>query len=371
MNPIETLNKLDKNSVEDVANASKIAENQRIIEYIRRFVPKYEAQASGGQLVTDCEPMNPNAEVKEPPCVLRIGEKRVFSLGDISCVIGAAKSRKTLFAAAIAGYFLENKTGDLVTTDTGGNLLYIDTEQSDYHAARTLKNITRYCTPEQVANIQFFALRNYDKFSRLAIIVQKIMQTRPNLVIIDGISDLMTDTNSLEESMQIISLMMAISKEFNCHICNVLHTTNTAAGVRGRGHIGGELERKCETVILVEKSAENDTISKVKPHATRNQAFITLQIEHGEQGQPILRRGEPMTDDELFNEVMTELNASRSTPLTKSQILPAIKKVLVKHGTVISDRKINEILERWTFADKLKTSKGSRNMTIYNIAGDE
>lgn len=224
-------------------------------------------------------------EVTETPAIVQINGVRVFSRGDVSSIIGAAKSRKTLFVSAICRDILQQCNNNIVTSEIMPRVLYIDTEQSILHAKRTYDRITYNFTQEERARLQYIPLRDKSPLKRLLITGAAIEEYKPDLVIIDGLTDLQTNVNDLEEAAIIVGILMAVATTYNCHITNIIHTTNQNAQ-KARGHLGSELERKCESVILVErdKNDETKTRSFIKPTYTRNKPFTDLTISHTETG---------------------------------------------------------------------------------------
>lgn len=370
------LNNINTDTQGIAAESDNLAKYQSAINFIKKFMPQSVGTTSADPDFKPCEPLTlpPDGELKEPPCVVKFSE-RVFSIGDISCIIGAAKSRKTLFSSVLAQYFLKgynDSSNEIITTQTGGDLLYIDTEQSTYHAQRTLKNIIATCEKEQAAKLHFYAMREYDRFSRLLHLVLSVDEIRPTLVIIDGISDMMTDTNNLEESMQIISLLMAISKEYQCHITSILHTNNSDARTKGRGHIGSELERKCESVILVRKNENLQDTSSVEAYATRNRTFATMNIKHGINGEPVLTMLNTMNSESTFDAVKDKLKDTFSDfdSYTFKQLYPVILQVYTENSGTITEKKCRKLIDDWVSSGKLEAIKAERNGKKYKISDE-
>ena len=75
-------------------------------------------------------------DIPSPPPVLYQGDKVMISKGDFSVVVGAAKSRKTFCVSAMVGaYLCADEYMNMSSPNDAGNVLWIDTEQSIYHAA--------------------------------------------------------------------------------------------------------------------------------------------------------------------------------------------------------------------------------------------
>ena len=196
----------------------------------------------------------------------------IGSEGNISAVVGEAKSKKTFFCTAVVGSL----------TDTYNNrkfgiehrlckVLWVDTEQSREHIQKVLFRIN-LLSSLQIDRynplVLTQTLREEKPADRLTYMEYAIRYHQPKLVVIDGISDLMTNTNSLEESEALVSHILNLSTQYKCHIMNVLHTNPNSD--KARGHLGSTLMRKAETVIFVHRTGEQ---SVVEPQYCRNQPF--------------------------------------------------------------------------------------------------
>ena len=85
-----------------------------------------------------------SAEIPAPPPVLFQGDKTMISKGDFSVVVGAAKSRKTFCVSAMVGaYLCADEYMNMSSPNDAGSVLWIDTEQSIYHAARVARRVCR------------------------------------------------------------------------------------------------------------------------------------------------------------------------------------------------------------------------------------
>lgn len=213
-------------------------------------------------------------DVKAPETVLQIGEKPTFTRGNISCISGKAKSRKSFLIALLAG--------DLIKESR--KVLLIDTEQGTYHITKSAQRIL------QLADISLFeksnklivlTLREKDTNARRELTAQAIKYYCPDIVFIDGIRDLIYSINDEHEATEIINLLMRLSSEQNIHICSVLHENKGDNNTRG--HIGTELMNKSETIISVTKDGD---LSKVEPKYCRNIDFETFYFRINENSLP-------------------------------------------------------------------------------------
>lgn len=210
------------------------------------------------------------------------GWTEVFTIGNISTIIGKAKSRKTFLTTSIVAGIITNREMQFRSQLTGDVVIF-DTEQGKFHVWRVTKRIEAMVGkwPE---NLRVFGLRPLTTQERVNEIENYIMQYGPQLVIIDGIRDLVTDINSADQATEIVGKLMRWSYEKNCHICSVLHQNK--ADDNARGHIGSEIVNKSETVISVNK-AKNKEFSDVKSMYTRGKETEDFQF-YIDKGLPVI-----------------------------------------------------------------------------------
>lgn len=218
------------------------------------------------------------------PVISRYGSI-IASEGNISAVVGAAKSKKTFLCTALVGALLRRSEGSMLgITPKNIRVLWVDTEQSINHVQRVISRIYSLAgwDPEATyGNLRTLSLREVEPKERVELMVDAIKLFKPKLVVVDGISDLMYNSNCIEESDAVVGRLMALSTEYNCHIMSVLHTNPNSD--KARGHIGSTLQRKAETMVYVHKIEE---CSIVEPQFCRNEEFAPFAFYITEEGLP-------------------------------------------------------------------------------------
>lgn len=198
----------------------------------------------------------------KPQALISQGDKIILSRGNIGTIIGKAKSFKSFVCSAIIAS-LEDEFLTFNLDESVKKILLIDTEQSNFHVANILKRIYKITdwdiTKPRDDSIIVLALRPLDTKKRLEKVRQVISETNPDLIIIDGIRDLLIDFNSIEESSDIVNELMKISYELNCGILNVIHQNKNDRNARG--HCGSELINKSESVLEVVNDSGIATVS--------------------------------------------------------------------------------------------------------------
>lgn len=223
--------------------------------------------------------------IQETP-IIKQEDTTILSRGNIACITGKAKSCKTFLVSAIASAFLESDNLTISKGIKNGTVLYVDTEQAKSHVQTVQQRIYRMCgwniySPDE--RLTTLALRKLSPEERRTMIEEAIQSLKPDLVIIDGVRDLIEDFNDIKSSASVVRTLMKLSDTFNCGILTVLHQNKSDNNARG--HLGTELTNKSETVLQL-TNIENKII--VSPDASRNQNIKEFAFQINEKGLPVL-----------------------------------------------------------------------------------
>ena len=244
-------------------------------------------------------------EVMEyPPTALSYGEKTIQTTkgditfpipigtyGNFSFVQAPPKSKKTFFASLLASVYLSggnNFGGNIRGHRDNKCLIHFDTEQGHWHSQRVFKRVLDMANVQDVGCYQTYALRTINYKTRIEFIEHILKENgdKNGLVIIDGIADLVSDVNNLEESNLCVQKIKEWSAKFNCHIVTVIHSNYGSE--KPTGHLGSFLEKKTETQIQLElNSVHKDNIT-VKCKRSRGYAFDTFSFSVNELGLPFV-----------------------------------------------------------------------------------
>lgn len=221
-----------------------------------------------------------------------------FFRGELVANCGKAKSGKTLFLSIIMACSMKRQVLGLARAmpdshadDTDDStlqplrVLWLDTEQSAQSTQDIMVNRIRPLAEQFPDDDAFFAynLRGYGYEARRTLMEYAINKLTPDLVIIDGIKDLVTDINDAVQATLIMEQLMALAQRNNCCIVNVLHMNKSETDKNMRGSIGTELTNKAFEVFQCEYLEEND-VFKVKhalsrKHRIRRKMYYTLDKE--------------------------------------------------------------------------------------------
>jgi len=245
------------------------------------------------------------SEVMEyPPTALSLGEKTIQAkggditmpipigtYGNFSFVQAPPKSKKTFFVSLLASVYLSggnNFGGKIKGHREGRCLMHFDTEQGHWHAQRVFKRVQDMSNTKEIGCYHTYALRTIGYKERIQFIEHCLEQNKGKngLVIIDGIADLVSDVNNLEESNLCVQKIMQLSAKYDCHIVTVIHSNYGSD--KPTGHLGSFLEKKTENQIQLEINTVNKEWITVSCKRSRGYAFDTFSFSINEFGLPFV-----------------------------------------------------------------------------------
>lgn len=247
-----------------------------------------------------------NKKIEHPPVAISFKNKEVVTkdgsvkefpipigtYGNFSFIQAPPKSMKTFFVSLLGSAFC-NPNGDFTKgmSSFRGNkhFVHFDTEQGDWHSQRVFKRIEWMNKGLNLDFYHTFALRKIGYKDRIDFIQYYLDSMREEgkeigLIVIDGIADLVSDANNLEESNLIVQKVMAWSTVYNCHIVTVIHSN--FGSDKPTGHLGSFLEKKAETQIQLEKDENKFGCITVSCKRSRNTPFESFDFMLNENGLP-------------------------------------------------------------------------------------
>jgi hypothetical protein len=211
--------------------------------------------------------------------------------GNFTFVQAPPKSKKTFFISLLSAVYmkgnLDSFAGNLKGYRGNDNLIHFDTEQSLFHCQMVFKRPLDM-TDIDISKYHTYALRQLDFKERIQfiehVLYKKLEGKNIGLVIIDGIADLCSDVNNIEESNNVVQKLMKWTKELNCHIITVIHSN--FGSDKPTGHLGSFLEKKTETQIQLELNTVNKGLVTVSCKRSRNASFENFSFKVNSFGLP-------------------------------------------------------------------------------------
>ena len=247
------------------------------------------------------------SEVKMlPPTALGIGHheykgetylNNTFTYGEFSVIKAKSKRKKTFFKSAlIAGYiggqitnnFPEFKTQRNTNEET--HIIDIDTEQGDYYAQRSFRRIADL-VGNPYEHYYPFGVEGWTPSEIISFIDGLFNDPKHKgkikWISIDGVADLVENSNDIIESNKVAKKLMKWRKEYKCHINCVIHNNSNGEAT---GHLGSYVQKRSETVIDLEDTdpdpkVRNSPIQVVQAYS-RGASFDYFHFKLNEETLP-------------------------------------------------------------------------------------
>lgn len=300
-------------------------------------------------------------KVTIPPKILFVGDCTIATFGNFSASTGKAKSKKTFNISAMVAAAVTNTTVlnyRACLPEGKRKILYFDTEQSKYHCHNVLERIYKLSglsVKKDDPRLLFWGLREYTPKLRIALIDYALRKHQEvGLVIIDGLRDLMYDINNGKEATDVMTVLMAWTSVYDLHIHTVLHLNKNDNNPRG--HIGTELENKAETVLIISKNLQNNSISEVRRMHMRDKEFSTFAFHIDDNKLPVLDNGISVTvvkrrekslvslDNEVHQEILSKAFKNNS-PTRYSDLVEMVSRAYEDAGYKRGTNGIKDLLK--------------------------
>ena len=222
-------------------------------------------------------------QLPEMDFLFRIFGKPCFPRGELVAVTGKAKSGKTLFTSMLMACCVKDEVLqvqrpfdeiDGIWKSLPLRCLWYDTEQSEQSTQDILKNrvLRLVDISPQTSDISHqydvFNVRSLHYEDRLRLFEVAVRRYHPDLVLLDGVRDLLADINDGVKAQEIVERLMKLAQETECCLVCVLHQNKGAEDRNLRGWIGTELMNKAFEVYSCEK-AKPENIFVIEQTHTR------------------------------------------------------------------------------------------------------
>ena len=242
--------------------------------------------------------------------IITAGDVPLGTEENILCITGGEGTGKSNYTAAlVAGAIQEKETDtDLLGVRVEPNrkrraVLLYDTEQSEQQLYKNTGRLLRRAGRERMPEfLHVYCLTGMSRSERLTAIMQSMdkyhyLHGGIHLVVIDGVADLIRCANDEGESVALIDEI------YHTCIAAVVHFVPN--GLKLRGHLGSELQRKSAAILSIEKD-ENPEISVVKALKVRDGSPLDIPLMQfrwdRQAGMPVYVGEKPRAEKEKRKE---------------------------------------------------------------------
>ena len=217
--------------------------------------------------------------------VFRIHGIPTVSIGDLCLIQGQAKQGKSSVIKVLVKACLCGKMGNVekALDKEDVKITIFDTEMfecdtaNNYHYMLQDSNIV-----ENFDKLQVMNLRTMNPDGRCRFIFDVSHREKPDVIIIDGIRDLVNDINDPIGCPKLVQELMDLASELRCAIICVLH--NNYGESKARGWLGSEIINKCGSAFEVMKEY---SVVTIKNTIYRGAPVPDWKYTFGSFGQPI------------------------------------------------------------------------------------
>jgi hypothetical protein len=237
-------------------------------------------------ILKPCEIDFANPPVKSE-MIISINGVPIGTQGNLLGITGGEGTGKSNYVGSlIAGIIREQDmidtlgTSILANTENKAVLLY-DTEQSEVQLYKNISNILKRGRQDSMPScFKAYSLTSMSRKERLQAIIESMDKFYYQfggiaVVAIDGIADLVRCANDEAESVAVIDELYRLAGIYKTCIAGVLHFVPN--GLKLRGHLGSELQRKAAAILSIERD-DNPLVSVVKTLKVRDGSPLDVPL---------------------------------------------------------------------------------------------
>lgn len=231
-----------------------------------------------------------DTDVPSEEFLLRLYGKPCFPRRDLSAITGMEKCGKTFFTSMLMACCAEKSVLEMERVrDEPLKVMWYDTEQSRQSTKSILSDRVFSLTGQKGLEQNYFAfnVRACTYQERMDYLIVGIEAYKPDLVIIDNVSDLLPSVNDSEASIRLVDQLMQLSTKYNCNITVVIHLNRSGEKRNLRGWLGTEILHKAFEVYYCEQIEKTDVFSVEQTLTRKYRISETLYYKIDEKGLPV------------------------------------------------------------------------------------
>ena len=239
----------------------------------------------------DARRITPSTEVQPHQFLFTWNDIPCFARGELVALTGKAKSGKTYMCSILMALAVKRQLMGLQRIqDEPMKVVWIDTEQSADSTQEILCIRIASLIGQSIPDNQYFVynLRPDNWQDRLSLVLTCIGMHQPDLVIFDGIRDVVGDINNYQEAQTVLEKLLGTASYLNTCIVCVLHQNKSLEDKTLRGALGTELQNKSFETYECQKDPDT-RIFCMRQIATRKYD-ITAKMEFSvdSNGLPVI-----------------------------------------------------------------------------------
>lgn len=206
--------------------------------------------------------------IEKPRTILAINGFPIATPGNIVTISGVPKGGKSAITNVIQSGAICTSNGydgsehiEVAPNTACKAVIGIDAEQSRYHHYRNLKYgiLKRARLEKEPEYLYSYNIRelSLNEFRQVTSGIFEAAAQRHNgihLAVIDGVADYISSVNDEAEANAILEYFAHLAIKYDTAIFLVVHLNPNSD--KERGHLGSQLQRKCESVLTIKKDGD-------------------------------------------------------------------------------------------------------------------
>ena len=255
-------------------------------------------QLSPQMLLLEQLRITPEKKLPKMDFLFRLFDTPCFPRRELVAITGKAKSGKTFVSSMLIACCQKR---DVLSfhreQEQPLRVLWYDTEQSDESTQDILKNRvvkmtggtpqpTLFEDADERLSPDVFNVRAVEWKKRRSLLIEAINMCKPDLVIVDGIRDLVNDINDGVLAQEVMEELLHLASKADCCIACVLHQNKSGEDHNLRGWIGTELMNKAFEIYSCEKLTPELTFEFKQENSRKYDILQKLYFKVNGEGLP-------------------------------------------------------------------------------------
>ena len=257
--------------------------------------------------------ITPDTTVPQHDFLFRWGNQPCYARGELVALTGKAKSGKTFVCSLLMALAVRSQIMGLSRLhDKPLRVVWIDTEQSADSTHEILCHRIGALIGEPIPDDQFFVynLRRDNWQDRLAWAELCIVQAKPDLVIFDGIRDVVGDINNYTEAQTVLDKLLSLASWTQACIVCVLHQNKALEDKTLRGALGTELQNKSYETYECQKDPDTRRFTLRQTATRKYDITAKLEFSINAEGLPVLSANPLLSSSDSISSNEQSLNAT-------------------------------------------------------------
>lgn len=285
---------------------------------------------------------NGNLEDMEVPYLIEHGDEKMLHRYNIAVMQGKKKQGKTTGAICFVMALLAGEYNGLKAHQANPVVLWVDAEMGDSETRKRMRlMVDKLGISEKTAyeRLKVLSLKTIPKakYMRLEALETAIKEVSPDLVVLDGIADMVKDFNQSDECFEVLERLGVIVERTGIALLTMIHENRQDGNAKG--HAGAACDQKAYELYAIRKEEYGSSVEYLDGRGAPCTGFKFAFDENGVPvPPPAVVQSEFAKCLEVWNEIIVSLPVKQEGYTNKELVAAYMEKYGCK------DRKAKEAI---------------------------